>query len=230
MNVPVYVALDFSDRTKMERLIEMLGDTATHYKIGLEAYLAFGNAFVEQLIAKGKTIFLDLKFHDIPNTVANAVANAAQMGVSLMTVHALGGEAMVRSAVDAAMRHGQERTGILAVTYLTSHDQETLPLLNQRNVSMSLQIDELANLAKRAHAHGVVASAHELVMIKEKHPSLHVLVPGIRPEGFALQDQARVATPKQAVLAGADYLVVGRPITQAQDPLAVLKMITAACQ
>jgi orotidine-5'-phosphate decarboxylase len=95
---------------------------------------------------------------------------------------------------------------------------------------MAIQIDELAKLAERAHAHGVVASAHELAMIKEKHPSLHVLVPGIRPEGFASLDQARVATPKQAVLAGADYLVVGRPITQAQDPLAVLKMIVEACQ
>ncbi len=208
-------------------LIDQLGSAATHYKVGLQSYLAFGRQFVEELLAGGKEVFLDLKFFDIPNTVRHAVYEAAAIGVSLVTVHALGGKAMLEAAVEEAQKHAFSGhvTNVLAVTYLTSFTQETLPLPWQRQSDFAQQVLDLAQVADDAGLHGVVCSALELSAVKERFAHLAALVPGIRPQGSLTQDQARVATPAFAKRYGANYLVVGRPITSAPDPRAALEAI-----
>ncbi len=224
---PVFVALDTSSVQEAQHIVARLGDLGTHYKIGLQAYMAFGHSFVEKLLLQDKTVFLDLKFMDIPNTVRHAVKEGVSMGVSMLTVHALGGLPMLCAAVDEASKASFRKveTKILAVTYLTSLSQETLPLSVQHQESFLDQVLELASIANDANAHGVVCSAEELAAIKIKYPKLKALVPGIRPQGMQKQDQARTATPLEAKQRGADYLVVGRPITEAPNPQQVLQSI-----
>lgn len=224
---PVFVALDTSSIQDARHVIASLGDLGTHYKIGLQAYMAFGRSFVEELLGKDKSVFLDLKFMDIPNTVRHAVREGVSMGVSMLTVHALGGLTMLTAAVNEASQcaSGFQETKILAVTYLTSLSQETLPLSIQRKENFLDQVLDLAHVAEKAKVHGVVCSAAELMAIKAKYPTLAALVPGIRPSGMQKQDQARTATPLEAKQRGADYLVVGRPITDAKDPQQVLQSI-----
>lgn len=229
--LPLYIALDVDTLHEVDRLVQLLGDDATHYKVGLQLYSAMGRAAVDTLHAHGKRVFLDLKFHDIPNTVEQAVRQAAQLGVALCTVHALAGREALRRAVTAAHEgsanaSGQgAATGILAVTLLTSVDEQTAHDIGLTADALSSHVVRLAALADQAGVHGVVCSAAELWAVKTACPQLRALVPGIRPEGAARNDQMRVATPVQAAQLGADYLVIGRPITAAPDPRAALAAI-----
>jgi orotidine-5'-phosphate decarboxylase len=190
--------------------------------VGSQVFTAAGPELVREIVGRGEKVFLDLKFHDIPNTVAGAVASATRLGVSLVDVHGLGGRAMMEAAVGALPAMG---TRLLAITILTSHGEETLGEIGV-NGSMAESVRRLAQLAKEAGVDGVVASPHEVALVREACGSDFLIVtPGIRPAGAATGDQARAATPAAALAAGADYLVVGRPITGASDPAAAADAI-----
>ncbi len=223
---PVFVALDYSTADEARRIVEKLGNNGIHYKVGLQLYVAAGRSFVEELVDMGKQIFLDLKFHDIPNTVYGAVAEVAKMGVQLLTVHANGGKGMLQAAVDAAHTYSgsSTETRVLAVTLLTSLNQYDLESIGCSANSVSDHVVRLAKLADTSGVYGVVCSAHELAAVR-KVTTLKTLVPGIRPKEACHADQARVATPSQAFQLGANYLVVGRPITQDPDPVRALLAI-----
>ena len=211
------VALDAPDAEQARALVRQLGDAVGFYKVGKELFTAVGPAIVRELVSSGKQVFLDLKFHDIPNTVAGAVRSAAGLGVSMLTVHASGGPQMLKAAAEAAARSEAKPT-VLAVTVLTSL---TGAELQQTGVSgaVEAQVLRLASLAIQSGCGGIVASAQEAARLRHSLGSGFLLVtPGIRPAGGEAADQARVVTPEAAVVAGADYLVVGRPITQAGDP------------
>lgn len=213
MRRSLIVALDVSTASAARELVARIGKAAGAYKVGLQLFTAEGPGFVRELVASGHKVFLDLKLHDIPNTVAKAAKSASQLGVDLLTVHAAGGSEMLRAAVEAA-----GRTSILGVTVLTSFDE---PDLRETGISASIadQVLRMASLAKEAGCGGVVSSARETALIrKTMGPDLAIVNPGIRPAGAALDDQERVATPASAIAAGATYIVVGRPITQAEDP------------
>jgi len=181
-----------------------------------------GPEVVRRIVGRGERVFLDLKFHDIPNTVAGAVASASQLGVSLLTVHGLGGKAMLEAAVGALPALGMR---LLAVTVLTSHDEASLGEIGVGR-PLADQVRDLARLARSAGVDGVVASPHEVALIREACGADFVIVtPGIRPAGARAGDQARAATPAAALSAGADYLVVGRPVTEADDPAAAAQAI-----
>lgn len=200
-------------------LARTLRGAAGLFKVGNQLFTSEGPSAVKKLAALGFGIFLDLKFHDIPNTVAHAVSAGARLpGVRLMTLHTTGGLDMMRAARDAAAALGKKRPQLLGVTILTSMDDLTL-----RDVGLAgpaaVRAAELAQLAQQAGLDGVVASAHEVAGIRAAcGPKFLIVVPGIRPATSSADDQARVATPAQAIAAGADYLVVGRPITGASDP------------
>jgi orotidine-5'-phosphate decarboxylase len=192
------------------------------FKVGSQLSTAAGPGVVRSIVARGQHVFLDLKFHDIPNTVAGAVASAAQLGVSLLTVHALGGRAMLEAAAGALPAMGMR---LLAITVLTSHDEKSL---GEVGVVRPLpeEVRDLARLARAAGVDGVVASPHEVALLREAcGKDLLIVAPGIRPAGARAGDQARAATPAAALTAGADYLVVGRPITEAKDPAAAARAI-----
>jgi orotidine-5'-phosphate decarboxylase len=209
------VALDVPKADAARALVERLAGRVGMFKVGSQVFTAAGPALVQEIVARGEKVFLDLKFHDIPNTVAGAVASASRLGVSLVDVHGLGGRAMVEAAVGALPAMA---TRLLAITILTSHDDDTLDEIGV-NGTMLDSVRRLAVLAKEAGADGVVASPHEVALIREACGSDFLIVtPGIRPAGSARGDQARAATPGAALAAGADYLVVGRPITEAPDP------------
>jgi orotidine-5'-phosphate decarboxylase len=226
------VALDAPDADQARALVRQLGDAAGFYKVGKELFTAVGPAIVRELVTAGKRVFLDLKFHDIPNTVAGAVRSAAALGVSMLTVHAAGGAQMLKAASEAA-EQSQTRPTVLAVTVLTSlTDAE----LQQTGVSggVEAQVLRLASLAIQSGCGGLVASAQEAARLRQSLGSRFTLVtPGIRPAGGESADQARVVTPGAAIRSGADYLVVGRPITQAGDPRqaaqAIVEEIELAC-
>jgi orotidine-5'-phosphate decarboxylase len=216
------VALDVPQGDAARALVEGLAGHVGLFKVGSQAFTAAGPELVREIVGRGEKVFLDLKFHDIPNTVAGAVASASRLGVSLVDVHGLGGRAMMEAAVGALPAMG---TRLLAITILTSHDEETLGEIGV-NGSMAESVRRLAQLAKDAGADGVVASPHEVALVREACGSDFLIVtPGIRPAGAALGDQARAATPAAALAAGADYLVVGRPITGAANPAAAADAI-----
>jgi len=216
------VALDVPQGDAARALLERLAGHVGLFKVGSQAFTAAGPELVREIVGRGEKVFLDLKFHDIPNTVAGAVASASRLGVSLVDVHGLGGRAMMEAAVGALPAMG---TRLLAITILTSHDEETLGEIGV-NGSMAESVRRLAQLARDAGADGVVASPHEVALVREACGSDFLIVtPGIRPAGVALGDQARAATPAAALAAGADYLVVGRPITGAADPAAAADAI-----
>jgi orotidine-5'-phosphate decarboxylase len=222
------VALDTPDLAAAETLVERLGGVATHFKVGSVLFTAAGPAAVEMVRKRGGRVFLDLKYHDIPATVAGAVEAAARLGVGLLTVHASGGAAMLRAATAAARAAGQDRPRIVAVTVLTSLDRAALHRELGVPVSVEGHAVHLADLARAAGCDGVVASPREAGRLRAALGAAAVIVtPGIRPAGGAADDQARVATPAAAVRAGADYLVVGRPITGAPDPAAAAAAILA---
>jgi len=216
------VALDVPKADAARALVDRLAGHVGLFKVGSQLFTAAGPELVQEIVGRGEKVFLDLKFHDIPNTVAGAVASATRLGVSLVDVHGLGGRAMVEAAVGALPAMG---TRLLAITILTSHDQETLGEIGV-NGSMVESVRRLAQLAKEAGADGVVVSPQEVATVREACGSDFLIVtPGIRPAGAALGDQARAATPAAALAAGADYLVVGRPITEAADPAAAADAI-----
>jgi orotidine-5'-phosphate decarboxylase len=225
------IALDVPDLPSALALVERLGPDADFVKIGLELFTAAGPAVVEAMQRQGRRVFLDLKLHDIPNTVRGAARSAAAMGVSLLTVHGYGGAAMVEAAVQGAAEGGAGAVtgagpGILVVTVLTSHAAADLGVTLGREVpEVGAEVIRLAGVAQVAGAHGVVCSGHEVAAVRSTYPGLHPLVPGIRLPGGATHDQARITTPERAAADGAAYLVLGRAVTGAAEPAAVLRGI-----
>jgi len=216
------VALDVADTATARAMVDRLAGHVGMFKVGSQIFTAAGPDFVREVIARGEKVFLDLKFHDIPNTVAGAVSAAGQLGVALVDVHALGGKEMLEAAVGALPAMGIR---LLAITILTSHDEQTLASLGVSG-SVADGVRRLALLAKAAGADGVVASPQEVALVREAcGKDFLVVTPGIRPAGSSRGDQARTATPAAAVAAGADYIVVGRPILEAHDPAAAADAI-----
>jgi orotidine-5'-phosphate decarboxylase len=211
------VALDVSSATEAQKIVASLGASVRTYKVGMQLYTAEGPQVVRDLVAAGKRVFLDLKYHDIPNTVAAAVREAAQLGVSMLTVHASGGTKMLRAAAEA-VREKSSGPQVLAVTVLTSMNEQDL---NETGVQGNVvdQVVRLASIALKAGCAGVVSSAQEVRTLRAKLSGDFLAVtPGVRPAGSAHGDQARVVTPAEANAAGATHIVVGRPITAAADP------------
>jgi orotidine-5'-phosphate decarboxylase len=218
------VALDVPSAEQAHALVERLRGKVGLFKVGSQAFTAAGPELVRSIVSAGERVFLDLKFHDIPNTVAGAVASAARLGVSLVTVHGLGGRTMLEAAVGALPAMG---TRLVAITILTSHDEQTLGELGLGG-GLTGSVRRLAVLAKEAGCDGVVASPHEVGLIRDAcGPEFLIVTPGIRPAGARSGDQARAATPATAIAAGADYIVVGRPITDAADPATAADAIVA---
>jgi orotidine-5'-phosphate decarboxylase len=218
------VALDVAGVAEARALADRLRGCVGMFKVGSQLFTAAGPGFVRELVAAGHPVFLDLKFHDIPNTVAHAVRAAASLGVALVDVHASGGRAMLEAAVEACRG---APTRLLAITVLTSHTQTSL---DQVGVAEALEqaVRRLARLAWDAGADGVVASPREVPLIREScGEKFLVVTPGIRSDDAPASDQARTATPGGALRAGADYIVVGRPITSAPDPAAAAAAILA---
>ncbi len=213
------VALDVPTSGAALRLVDSLGELCRFYKIGSELFTAEGPPVVRAVQSRGAAVFLDLKFHDIPNTVRFAARSASALGVSLLTVHASGGAAMIQAAVEGAREAGSE-TKVLAVTVLTSMDAAAIAAVWGRRVdTMPDEVLRLAGVASSAGAHGVVCSGREVAAIRSQFgESLATLVPGVRLAGGNHQDQARVVTPKQAAEAGARYIVLGRAVTGAKSP------------
>jgi orotidine-5'-phosphate decarboxylase len=221
------VALDFPDAHAALDLVDRLEGATRWLKVGLELYVAEGNSLVSELRHRGYSIFLDLKFHDIPNTVASAVRSAARLGVQMLTIHAGGGPAMIAAAVEAA---GEAGPIVLGVTVLTSMDEPQLAATGVPG-SPGEQVETLARMAYANGVQGFVCSPVEVANLRSQLGSKPLLViPGIRPGGADTGDQRRVATPGAAIAAGASYLVVGRPITRAADPGAAARSILAEIQ
>lgn len=211
------IALDVHTAAAARRIVAAVGDSARMYKVGMQLYTAEGPQVIRDLISSSKKVFLDLKYHDIPNTVALAVREAAALGVQMLTVHAMGGEKMLRAATQAAMDSGSDLQ-VVAVTVLTSLCDADLPKIGVTS-SVRDAVVGLAGLAINARCHGVVASAKEARELRRQLGSNFVIVtPGVRPAGEPHADQARVVTPREAVEAGATHIVVGRPILEAADP------------
>lgn len=227
MRTELIVALDVSTVREMNAVVQALAAEAGFYKVGLELFTREGPAALAALKKRGKRVFLDLKLHDIPRTVARSVAAAAGHGVDMLTVHAGGGSAMLSAAAEAAAGSGPNTPKIVAVTALTSLDQNDL-----RQVGVERDLKEhtlaLAELAVNAGVDGLVCSPLELTAMRDRLGSAPILVaPGVRPTGADLGDQKRVATPAAAAQAGATFIVVGRPILEAPDPAAAARRINA---
>ncbi|SDW04331.1 orotidine-5'-phosphate decarboxylase [Marininema mesophilum] len=222
----VAVALDVPSWQAAEAFLnQWQGNEKPFIKVGMQLFYAAGPGFIQELTAAGYDIFLDVKLHDIPNTVASAVRSLAGLGVKWITLHASGGRAMMEAAREAAEEAGSQRPRLLAVTQLTSTDQE---MLNHEIGIPGTVRDSalhLADLAQQAGMDGIVCSGEEARGMKESVGSLFTVTPGIRLDGKASEDQKRVMTPEAAISEGADILVVGRPITQAEDPVAAYQSI-----
>ncbi len=227
---PIVVALDVDTAAEALSLVERLRGTVGMFKVGKQLFTAAGPDIVRRIIGLGEQVFLDLKYHDIPNTVAKAGVEAARLGVSIFNVHAMGGSKMMRATVEA-VAEATEREGfatplILGVTVLTSHTQESLSEIGIER-KLEDQVVALAQLCEASGINGVVASPQEIVPIRKAvdNPGFVILTPGVRPAGAALNDQSRVMTPGEAIQAGANFLVVGRPITAAENPVEAAKKI-----
>ncbi len=226
----VMIALDYQNAAQAERLLDSLAGFPCYMKVGMQLYYATGPSFVEQLKRRGYKVFLDLKLHDIPHQVKGAADSIARLGVDMFNVHAAGGIRMMEAALEGAQSGAQacglKRPLLIAVTQLTSTDREVL----NREIGIEGSVEQCvlryANLAKRSGLDGVVASPREVEAIKNAEGKAFLTVtPGIRPKGSDSGDQARTMTPREAVKAGSDYLVIGRPITAAPDPAYALKRI-----
>jgi len=218
------VALDVSTAAAAREIVAAVGDSAFTYKVGMQLYTAEGPAIVRELIDSGRRVFLDLKYHDIPNTVAAAVRQAATLGVAMLTVHASGGGDMLRAAVEAA-EATKPGLLVLGVTVLTSLDEVDLGKIGVRG-AVPEQVLRLAALALSNGCRGVVASAQEASALrKEFGPDIAIVTPGVRLAGSDPHDQARIITPAEAIAAGASHIVVGRPIAAAADPAAEARAI-----
>ncbi|HXW13414.1 MAG TPA: orotidine-5'-phosphate decarboxylase [Terriglobia bacterium] len=222
------VALDVPNAGAAQRLVQQIGGGVGWYKVGLQLFTAEGPPVVRELVASGRKVFLDLKFHDIPNTVVRAVQAAKELGASMLTVHGSAGEAVLKAAVEAA----QGRLSILAVTVLTSLNDEDLQEIGFSSGTLD-QTLRMASLARSCGCGGVVTSAREVAALRKMlGEGFDIVVPGVRPLGSERNDQQRIATPAEAIVAGASHLVVGRPITGAADPAraanAILEEMTGA--
>jgi orotidine-5'-phosphate decarboxylase len=214
------VALDYPCWAEAEKLVQLLPEVR-FFKVGLELYLASGGQAVGRLKELGKDVFLDLKFHDIPNTVGRACRQAVEQGAAIFNLHAAGGRAMLQQGVTAARERAAELSLpvplVIAVTVLTSLDEQSLREIGLEQVGKTVL--NFARLAEEAGMDGVVASPQEIALIRKHcHPDFKIICPGIRPTWAAANDQKRITTPREAISRGADYLVVGRPITAAADP------------
>ena len=218
------VALDFTTMAEVRQLVESLGDAVSYYKVGMQLFYAVGMECLTYLREQGKDVFLDLKMHDIPNTVAQGAASLTRLGVAMINVQASGGPAMMQAAAEQVTETAASlnipRPKLIAVTVLTSmNDTEWASLRSA--TSIPEQVVHLAKLAQEAGLDGVVASPQEAERIREAcGPDFAIVTPGVRPQGSALNDQSRVATPADALKAGAHYLVIGRPITKVENPRA----------
>ena len=220
------VALDVSSSAEAQKVVSALGDSVHTFKVGKQLFTAEGPPVVRDLIASGRSVFLDLKYHDIPNTVAAAVSEAAKLGVRMLTVHASGGGKMLRAAVEAA-RDVNPAVRVLAVTVLTSLTDSDLEKMGVRGGVVD-QVLRLAAMALANGCQGVVASAREASELRNELGNEFLIVtPGVRPAGSGHGDQVRVVTPEEAIASGATHIVVGRPITEAADPAAEAKAILA---
>jgi len=224
------VALDVDNAQKARELVSALRGVAGMFKIGMQLFTAAGPALVREIISSGERLFLDLKYHDIPNTVALAGVEATRLGVSIFNIHAMGGsEMMLRTAEsvsECASTEGLSRPLVIAVTILTSANEVAVNEVGFASTPEAL-VPRLASLAEASGMDGVVASPLEVRMVRSvvKRPDFVVVTPGVRPEGAARFDQKRVTTPRDAILAGADYVVVGRPILEAPDPATAAQQI-----
>lgn len=223
------VALDVSTMDAMKEIVTSLGDAVSFYKVGMELFYAEGEQTVRYLQEQNKQVFLDLKLHDIPNTVAHGVSSLTRLGANLITMHGQGGPVMMKAAVKAARETaeqlGVKRTKLLAITVLTSFDDEAWTSTGGQ-LPISDQVIRLAKLAKECGMDGVVCSALEAKMIREAcGDDFLIVTPGIRPSFAATDDQKRIATPASALQDGASRLVIGRPITQAENPREAVRLI-----
>lgn len=224
---PVIVALDYDNAEAALAMAAQLDPAVCRVKVGKELFTIAGPDLVRKLVESGFQVFLDLKFHDIPNTVAAAVRAAANLGVWMVNVHASGGERMMKAAAEALAPLGEDRPLLIGVTVLTSTSEDELAPVGV-NRALKDQVLALANLAKTSGLDGVVCSAQEAEVLKAACGSEFALVtPGIRPTGADAGDQRRIVTPVDALRKGSDYLVIGRPITGAENPAAALKAIVA---
>jgi orotidine-5'-phosphate decarboxylase len=216
------VALDLADTAAAQAMVEQLGDAVSFYKIGLELTYGGGLALAKDLVAQGKQVFLDLKLHDIPNTVARATEQVAQIGATFLTIHAF---PQTMKAAAGALRASPMK--LLAVTVMTSYDDADLAEAGYGSGVKDL-VARRARQAQASGVHGLILSAEEVAAMRAQlGPDMLLVTPGIRPTGAALADQKRVMTPAEAIRAGSDYLVVGRPVTQAADPKAAAEAIVA---
>lgn len=221
------VALDRSDRSEILRMVEELSGFAGVFKIGLQAFVANGPSLVREIADRGERVFLDLKLHDIPNTVRKSVEESARLGVAMLTIHASGGPEMIRAASEASASAGGSLL-ILGVTVLTSLDGESLEAIGIHD-GAEASVVRLARLAMERGAGGVVASPREIAAIRSAcGKGLKIVTPGIRGTGDAASDQARTLSAHEAIEAGADYIVVGRPITDAESPRRAAEAIIAS--
>lgn len=224
-NSPVVVALDFDQQKQALNFVSQLDPSQCRLKVGKEMFTYFGPDFVRQLQQRNFDVFLDLKFHDIPNTVAKAVKAAADLGVWMVNVHASGGRRMMEAAADSLQNYGADKPLLIAVTVLTSMQQSDLTELGII-IDAKDQVKRLATLTQQAGLDGVVCSAQEALLLKQKFgESFKLITPGIRPAGSAKDDQRRIMTPADAQAAGVDYMVIGRPITKATNPAGALQAI-----
>ena len=223
------IALDVPTAGAARELVARLRGVAGMFKIGSQLFTAAGPQLVREIVAQGEKVFLDLKFHDIPNTVAAAGVEAARLGVAMFNVHAGGGREMMRrvsaAVAETAAHEGLAKPIVLGVTVLTSSDAATLAEVGV-NIALTGQVERLARLANESGLHGVVASPQEIALARSvTRPDFVIVTPGVRPAGAAHDDQKRVLTPAEAIRAGADYIVIGRPIIKAADPLAAAQAI-----
>lgn len=225
------VALDVETPQEARELVARLRASVGMFKIGSQLFMAGGAKFVREIVESGARVFLDLKFHDIPNTVAAAGREAARLGVSIFNMHAMGGSEMLKRAVEATdetcARENLKRPDVIAVTILTSNDRRTLEETGVTNATVDEQVLRLARLAATCGLDGVVASPHEIHLIRQsiRREKFLIVTPGVRPADVAHDDQKRVMTPVEAIKAGADYIVVGRAILKADDPAKAARKI-----
>ena len=224
MNRKVIVALDVSSRQQALNLVKQLHDLVGMFKVGSQLFMAAGAAVVQDIIDAGGSIFLDLKFHDIPNTVTHAAVEAAKLGVSMMTIHATGGRAMMETvAKDLQSKFGERKPVVVAVTVLTSLDTKALFEMGWE-MPLDEQVQRLAGLAEECGIDGVVCSPREIQLVRKVvSPAFKIVAPGVRLPDQSLNDQQRIATPREALSSGADYIVVGRAVTDNANPRSAMQ-------
>lgn len=225
-NCELILALDIEDRSDAIELVKRAGDSLEWVKIGLQMFTRYGPDYVREVADLGKKVFLDLKLHDIPNTVAKAIASVSKLPIDMLTIHTCGGREMMEWAVKAQLEN-KPSLQLLGVTVLTSMDDHALSEIGVNRTTAD-QVSALTGLAAEAGMSGLVCSPHEAASVKAAHGNQFKLVtPGIRPTGADAGDQKRIMTPRRAAAQGADYIVVGRPIYQAEDPAAIVASILA---